>query len=185
MASIPLWQDEPGTWDVVVLNGVALPGVARVTTDGASSGLDVRTAPKSHYATLVDQGYRAARGTIDLVLGFEGTSAGYGSAADQWSRWLTVLETIRPRKAATRNAFTVSHPALKMLGISKVYITRVGPPEGEGPGVRRVRIDWVEYGRVVSADAGSVGLARPRQDVSISSLDKAKKERPSTSETMP
>lgn len=183
MAGIPSWQSQPSAWDRVVLDGQVLPGLGRVVPKGAGSGLDVRKAPKSHYSALVDQGYEPCKGTLELTVGFEGTSSGYGSAEDQWTALATFIEKVRPKRAQKRHAFAVSHPHFKLFGISRVYVTRVGPLEGEGPGTRTIKIDWVEYARVVAADAGDVSALKPKVNVALSSLERAPK--PSATKTGP
>lgn len=185
MALIPSWLAAPQTWDTVVLNNRVIPGVADVTYT-ISSGLTVRKPPKGHYAAIVDQGYKPAQGEIRIRFGFEGVN-GYGSAEDQWESWQALVEEIFPRRRATRQAYPVSHPKFALAGIASVYVADVSSPEGEGPGTRTATIKWIEYGKVVSAAAGSVNgaPAKPVGSTDLSSLDRSPAADPSVAEADP
>jgi hypothetical protein len=61
------WDESPDLWDTVYLAGDAMPGVASVS---ASHGrkLDVKSAPGSNGARIVDKGYEPAKVEITLKL---------------------------------------------------------------------------------------------------------------------
>lgn len=59
------WDDDPELWDTVYLAGSALPGVASVT-GGHGRKLDVKSAPGSNGARIVDKGYEPAK--IEIAL---------------------------------------------------------------------------------------------------------------------
>ncbi len=170
--TVPFWGDAPEAWDKPVINGTRWPGksVVQVT---AASGLDLRKAPKQHYMRIVDQGYVPARGTITVTLGFEGEDRNYSDARSQWELWQDVYEQIRPRKARVRKAFTASHPALTMNGITAIYFNKIGPLRGDGPGVRTITLQWIEESKIVSAASGSVSRQRvPVRSTDILTLDR-------------
>lgn len=184
-SAIPFWRDSPLVWDHLKINGKAAPGLARVTFKSPAR-LDVRKPPKAHYAVLVDQGKPPLEGTITLEIGFDATAGQpFGSGASQWSAWLDLEQSIFGKKPSKRNAFTVSHPEFSRRGVNKVYLGDPGPLEGDGPGTRKITIPWWEFGKIVSAEAGTVTAttAKPIGSISVAQLATAKK--PSSTETGP
>lgn len=59
------WDDDPELWDTVYLAGSALPGIATVTGSHGRK-LDVKSAPGSNGARIVDKGYQPAKVEIAL-----------------------------------------------------------------------------------------------------------------------
>lgn len=173
MAAIPSWQTQPTVWDKLLLGTRWLPGPVQVEMQEISSGLDVRKAPKSNRAVLVDQGYNPVKATIIMTIGFTPIGPDWASAEDQFLQWQEVLAQIRPKRAQKQVALTISHPQFQLVGVSKVFVVSVGGLEGKGPGIRTVRIRVVEQAPVVPAAAGAVGVAQPKGSTSISTLRRA------------
>jgi hypothetical protein len=178
MATVPSWQAQPEAWDKLRLGNDWLPGPVKVTlAQDISSGLDVRKAPKTNRAALVDQGYNPVKAVIEFSIGFEPIDPGWPSAADQFKLWQGIFERIRPKRAQKRVALTISHPMFVMCGVNSVYVESVSLPIGEGPGLRTLRITVIEVGPIVSAASvgatGTVAVAKPKGSTALSSLNRA------------
>lgn len=171
--TVPSWQTQPTVWDRVQLGADWLPGRCRVMVEDISSGLDVRKAPKSNRAALVDQGYNPVKATIEMTIGFNPIGADWPSASEQFVRWQAILGKIRPRRAGKRVALAVSHPQFEMAGVGKVFVTAVSGLVGDGPGVRTVTIRVIEQAPIVAASAGTVTAAKPKGSTSLSTLQRA------------
>lgn len=180
---IPYWGSNPLIWDQLKINGTVVPGKVKVTVKRGSR-LDVRKPPKAHHAVLVDQGKPPAEGEISISIGFDAIAGQpYGTGAEQWTAYQKLEASVFGKKPTKRNAVKVSHPEFTRAGITQVFFGDPGTLEGEGPGPRTIKIPWVEYGKIVSATAGTVSgsTAKALSDTSIASLGKAKK--PSANET--
>lgn len=175
MASIPSWQTQPDIWNRLQLGDDQLPGPVKVTLAAPlKSGLDVRKAPKTSKAQLVDQGYELSRFRVTLTYGVDPVDNSWPSAADQISRWFGIVERIRPRKSQARNALSVSHPLCQLCGVSKVYVESLDPCIGEGPGSRTAVIELMEYDKIHPVSSGTVGgTAKPKGSTSLVALDAA------------
>lgn len=184
-SSIPSWRESPEAWNTLVLNNRIVPGYAQVTFE-VKSGLDVRKSPKSHYATIVDQGYTPAAGKIKVTFGFDGFD-GYGDLEFQWQSWQYLMAEIFPRRRATRNAYPVTHPIFALAGIDRIYVSGVSSVQGNGPGKRTAEISWIEYGPVTSAAAGEVSgaTAKPLTSTDLSTLETSDGADPSVADTGP
>lgn len=183
MALVPSWQDSPESWDKLKLGDDWLPGPVRVSIQKIDSGLDVRKAPKSNRAALVDQGYNPVRASIQVTIGFDPINSSWPSASDQFKSWQRIFDKIRPKRVQKRSALSVSHPQFSMVGISQVYVMSVSGLEGTGPGIRTVTIDVVEKAKVLPASTGTVGVLKPKGSTSLSTLNKA--DNPAQNETGP
>lgn len=184
MASeIPFWRDNPLVWDQLKIDGTVVPGIVKVTVKRGPR-LDVRKPPKAHHAVLVDQGKPPAEGEIEITIGFDAVNGQpFGTGAKQWTDYQKLETTVFGKKPSKRNAFKVSHPEFTRAGITQVFFGDPGPLDGEGPGVRTVKIPWYEFGKITSAGSGTVGGAslKPKMDVSTKSLAK----KPSATEVLP
>lgn len=173
----PSWQSQPDTWDRMKLGDDWLPGPVEVTIKDVSSGLDVRKAPKSNRATLVDQGYEPIKVTVKLTIGFNPSSSAWPSALEQFSQWLKINEKLRPKRAQKRNALTVSHPQLAIFGVSRVFVDSISGLSGSGPGSREITISLIEQAPVVSSasfgGSGAVQAGPAKAAPPISTLSKA------------
>ncbi len=177
-SAIPFWRDDSKTWDTLKVGKQDVPGIARVSFKPPPR-LDVRKPPKSHYARLVDMGRPPYEGTIEITLGYESST---GGGSEQWDRWLALEQSVFGKKPTTRNAVKVSHPEFARKGITQVYLGDPGPLEGDGPGTRKITIQWWEFGKVLPASAGSVSAAAPatpKQPTNVKALGT----KPSTTNT--
>lgn len=181
--AVPSWQTSPEVWDRLKLGDDWLPGPVTVAIKEVSSGLDVRKAPKSNRSVLVDQGYEPIRASIKMTIGFDPSSSEWSSAEEQFKLWQKIFEKLRPKRAQKRNAITVAHPALAMVGVSRVYVDSISGLVGDGPGIRTVQISLIEQAPVVASSSfgggGAVAAGPMKAAPPISTLSKA----PSPSKT--
>lgn len=186
MASeIPFWRTSPLVWDQLKIDGTVVPGIVKVTVKNGQQ-LDTRKGPKQNNAVLVDQGEPLIEGEIEITFGFDSVAGQpFGTGAEQWTAYQKLKQTIFGRKPNKRNASTVSHPEFTLANVSQAWFGKPGNLEGDGPGVRKVKIPWWNRAKITSAEAGTVGSAtgKAKGDTSIASLAKAKK--PSATEVRP
>lgn len=142
--------------DIVFIAGSVFPGTAKVTTQKVRR-VEVNTAPGVDGATLRDLGYEASKVEIAVRVWTQPQL----NALDK--RVKTVLV---PRKddKGREQAVDIQHPALAMLGISKIVVKSVGSLNEVSPGIYEMRISAVEYvARRDDAPRASVkgSIARP------------------------
>ncbi len=134
MGAIPFWDDSDYTWDTVVLGGAVFPGLATVGGDKERK-VDIKGAKGSDGCTLTDNGYDGAKVTIEIRI----------HTREQWDLWQLIFPLIDPRSTSTvRNAFALQAPAPNAIGITKVYIKKIGVPELKA-GVLAIKLDAVEW----------------------------------------
>jgi len=178
--SIPFWGDNPLAWDQIKIGGTLMPGRCKVTFKPPQR-LDVRKSPQTHNATLVDNGKPPIEGEIELEFGFESANgAPYGTAREQWSKWLEVKASIWGKKASKRESYTVDNAQMALGNLTKVYLGDPGPLEGEGPGSRKVKFAFYEFGKVLPASTGTgskavKGPVKAKTSTSILDLKKPSK----------
>lgn len=134
--SVPWWGDDPDAWGSLVLDETLVLGLAVVDVS-LGRKIESKSAAGSDGATVRDKGYEAARLTITLSL---------------WEREHFVslqglLVRINPRSRLTaRVPLSISHPACALLGVTAVYVERVGglKPSGEA-GMWSMEIHCVEF----------------------------------------
>lgn len=171
--TVQSWQQSPSTWDKLRLGNDWLPGPVEVDIPDIDSGLDIRKAPKTNRAQLVDQGYNLVVATVTMTIGFDPIGPDWYSSADQFKAWQAILAKIRPKRAQTRVALSVSHPQFSLAGISTVYVKSVSGLKGRGPGVRTVTIKLVEQAPISAASAGITAVGKPKGSTDIATLSKA------------
>jgi hypothetical protein len=150
----PLFPEDP--WDVCILGGEFLPGVATVRGSPMLS-FDKKKAGGVDGATITVNGYLPGPVEIDLMMW----------TAAQWAHFQVIAPSLwrRPNKKTKTSdlAISISHPAFDVWGITQVVILGVSPPE-KGPldGTRVVKFKCVEYvqqkavSHTKSAKAGTV-----------------------------
>lgn len=178
--AIPFWGDNPLAWDQIKIGGLLMPGRCKVTFK-AGERLSVRRSPQTHEDTLVDNGKPSTTGEIEIEFGFESANGSpYGTAREQWARWLEVEAVLWGKKPSKRDAYTVDNAQMALGRITKIYIEDYGSLEGEGPGSRKARFAFRKYGKVVDASSLSGAKAvkapvKPKTTTSILDLKKPSK----------
>jgi hypothetical protein len=129
----PDWNTGP-EWDLLVLGGKAMPGVARVEVD-IGSGLDVQKGKGSKKARVRDTGTPPAELDIEIVL-----------RHSEMAALEAVLPLISPRAAtAPKSALSIVHPNAKLWGVNVVKIGRISSPMPRTGGVYVLKIKAIEH----------------------------------------
>ncbi|MBI2392823.1 MAG: hypothetical protein HYV09_24775 [Deltaproteobacteria bacterium] len=117
-ATAPFWNDDPESWDTVIVSGVRLPGLARIEGLELASKWDVKEAPGTDGATETYQGYTPA--SFQIVLRIWDRA--------QWVEWLALAPRFRPRPGrSSPDPVDVVHPDLAIWGISRAIIRKLKP----------------------------------------------------------
>jgi hypothetical protein len=137
--AMPFWYDPPAAdgrtaWDVLILGGGKVPGIARVEAR-LGRRLDMKKAKGAHGASLTDEGYDPAQITITITI---------------WEReHLDALRNfvakLRPKSTADPAAVDVVHPQLQFLGITSIFIKEISAPRPVGQGLYDVVFQAIEY----------------------------------------
>lgn len=107
------WDDSPDLWDTVVLGDEALPGLARVT--GAHGRkLDVKSAPGTNGARIVDKGYQPAKVEITLKLWTK----------EQLDAWFRIAPTLTYRSEPPRRATSTTQTKQQIEAARRVDLVR-------------------------------------------------------------
>jgi hypothetical protein len=151
MAGIPWWyQDEnvqdylfdrsrgvTNPWDMVWLNGVLLPGVAYPEVNKGHK-LQIKESAGTSGGVTTDQGFRPAEIDIHWMIW---TPA-------QWEKMQLILPKLEPPPTAGYKmpAFSISHPATLVRGITDIVIEKItGPTAGQVHGTRIVKAKCWQY----------------------------------------
>jgi|SRR5687767_8714447 len=116
---IPHWDVDPLAWDTLRLGSFVLPGVWHVSYT-LERDIDCKKAGGTDGARLKDKGYKPAKITFTGEL----------SEQADWVEMQRIFPFIHPkRKGASREAFTVEHPATRIAAINSVYLIEIDAPE--------------------------------------------------------
>jgi hypothetical protein len=137
-------------WDVVKINGTPLPGIWTATAT-QSLQLDVQKPNGYDGAALIEKGYVPAGITMTGKLW----------TPEQWAHFQEMIPTFwrAPNKWAVNDtkkqtgqiageqlSLTIDYPGLVSLGIGKMVIYQMGPPEESGEsGVRQIKMLARQY----------------------------------------
>lgn len=154
MPAAPYWEDDYDSWDTVSLGGVVMPGLAKVKAS-ISRKLDVKSVRGRDGARVKDGGYQPGKITIEIRT----------TTREEFDALQPRLDAINPRQRGTsRSAVDIAHPSLAFLGISAVYIEKVGAPELVS-GILTTSIEcleWTPQPRARPSGAGAqTGAATP------------------------
>jgi len=132
----PNWIESPQQWDTVTLQGVDLPGIAKVTGK-LGRKIDVNSPPGADGATLRDKGYDPARISVTLRMW----------TPEQFNSWeQTNLSLVAIRQQSQRTALEIVHPALNNLGVRRVYLETIGVlHEGGTRGVYETELTFIQF----------------------------------------
>lgn len=150
---LPYWdrRDWADAWDTLVLGADIWPGIAEISGAGVSRKLDIKQSIGTDGATMKDEGYQPARLTISITI--------YSEA--QWLRLQELLPKVHPRKpGGSRTPLEIYHPQSSLLGITQIYIDKIGIPKkpsaGDGLCVLEMSaVEWVPAPKPVRTGAGT------------------------------
>lgn len=121
--AVPWWNEDPASWEGVVLNGTRLPGLSWIT-----GSMGIRVSRKKvggvHGHTVIQFGYEPGKLSVKLVL---------------WTKqhlidWVKQLETLRPKPGRGQpSVVSISHPSTQMMGVSWVEVINIGLLEQDEP----------------------------------------------------
>lgn len=132
---------ELSPWDVVFINGVALPGVSNVEISGGPK-LDPKQSAGKHFATITEQGYKPC----DLII----TTIFW--TPTQWFDWQNIIfpmiepPPIKNKKSTIPNSYIISHPVTHTRGIEAISIANItGPNKSSIVGAKEVKIKAYQW----------------------------------------
>lgn len=116
-----LYSDNP--WDVVILGTERLPGISK-GRGFPTLGIDKKKSKGRDGLAFSVNGYLPGPVEIESVIW----------TPEQWSKWQEIIPGIwrRPTTGSVKGsalAITVSHPAFQFVGINKLVIIGIAPPE--------------------------------------------------------
>ena len=155
---LPYWDDraDPLAWDTLILNDEIWPGVCEISGAGCARKIDVKKAKDADGATIKDEGYDLARLSITLTIYSEG----------DWVELQRLLPSVHPRrKGGVREPIGITNPQINLLGVSQIYIDKIGIPKKptSGDGLCEIEfsaIEWVPDPPPVKGGAGTGTEAR-------------------------
>ncbi len=126
------WDSESEAWDTVVLGGLRLPGVAKVTIDRGRK-LDKKSAPGRNGATITDGGGEGASVSIEIQM----------ATAEEWDAWCAAMKMLDPTKTAPK-AWAIVHPEAEAMQVVSVMIEKINgsPPDN---GIKTVKLTCAEW----------------------------------------
>jgi hypothetical protein len=141
-ADAQAYGDLRDPWDIVILAGQKLPGIAVVKGRGIEHQIDVKKSPGKAGATITDLGSDLGRIEIHLSMW----------TLDQWAYFKRIRPLIQPEKPDGKlMPVDVQHPGINAIGVSSLYVKRVGPAQtgngrhGGDRGITTIEIECLQY----------------------------------------
>lgn len=153
MPAAPFWQDDYDSWDRVSIAGQLMPGLAMVTGD-ISRKLDVKSVRGRDGARVKDGGYQPGKISIEIRI----------NTREDFDALQPRLDAINPRQRGTaRTPVDIAHPSLVLLGISSVYIEKIGAPklDKDTLTVKIDALEWTPQPRRTARAGATAGAATP------------------------
>lgn len=154
MGNQPYWQDNTDvSWDLLVIADLEFVGFATLI-GGMDRDIQIKKPKGADGATMTDNGYNPAKFSITLKL----------VEQVDWDAYQNdLLPQIHPRrKGGSRTPVIVTHPAINVNGVSRVYFTQIGMPEIGSDKIATVKlqcVEWFPAPRVVKKAAGKGATA--------------------------
>jgi hypothetical protein len=134
--------DEPfigitNPWDIVYLNGFAIPGVSKIQP-GRGHKLNIKSSAGKHFATVTDEGYEPC----DLVIMNEFYSPKH------WEIWqLNILPMIEPDPGGKYEfpTVTIAHPAAYARRITAIQVKHILGPVLKGKGLATFTLRCIDF----------------------------------------
>lgn len=129
------WEDDSDPWDDLYLGADRMPGIWEVQSGEAVRDIDTKKAKDKDSARVRDLGGQPIK--------FSAT--GRLITRDQWRELQRVLPTLNPRTSGgLKSPVAIYHPAVALLGVTTVYITKVTAPKLDN-GICEITIDMTEW----------------------------------------
>lgn len=159
---VPYWESAPLLWDTVIIGGLKMPGIARVS-GGIGRKINTQAIPGDESGgTQTDLGYDGGRATITLKFWTQEHLDTFGLFADKY----------RPKKDEEKPApLDVIHPALAVVGMRSLTLEKLGLPEPtSSPGVYEAVLDFLEFIPEIKAGQGEANLLANAGSTDITDL---------------
>jgi len=153
----PYWDDRDWqeAWDELILGEDTWPGVWEISGPGVSRKIDVKKTKGEDGATIKDEGYQPARITLTGIIWTE----------EQWDLLQRLIAKVHPRKpGGLRTPLEIYHPQSSLLGITQIYIDKIGIPKkptaGDGKlSISMSALEWVPQPKPVRTGTGGAAGA--------------------------
>jgi len=164
----PHWdqRDWPDAWDALILGEDEWPGVWEISGAGVSRKIDIKKQAGTDGASMTDEGYQPAQLTITGTIWTK----------DQWSELQRLIPKVHPRKpGGSRTPMEIYHPQSALLGITQIYINKIGIPKKPSAGdglltLSMSAVEWVPAPKPVKKAAGT-GTGSGAADTSAGTVD--------------
>lgn len=139
-ANQPFWNDNVDNgstlWSLLTIADVNFQGFVTIT-GGVSRDIQKKKPKGADGARITDNGYNLAEMNITLTI----------VRQQEWDDFQNVLlPLIHPRrKGGPRSPVVIQHPALNVLGVSRIYFERIGLPVVDSKGIGTVSMDAIEW----------------------------------------
>jgi len=135
MGTIPWPEDQPETWDTLLLAGTIFPGLAKVTCKGGDK-IDVKDAPGADGESTTFQGQKARDGTIQIRVW----------TAQQWSDLEDLITNVLEPAKGKKEPLFVAHAVTATRQVANIYVEDIdGPTFDDGKRWIDVKIKWRQY----------------------------------------
>lgn len=136
---VSAYGDRRDFWDVLVLAGVPMPGVAFVGGHGIQHHLDVKKAPGATGATITDLGRELGRIHVRLRMWTE-------AQLTEFKRVTPILQ-FRDPNTGKLDPCDVIHPGLNAINIRSVLVHKIGIPTvgRHDHGLVEVELELIEF----------------------------------------
>lgn len=161
MASVGHWNrpDSDDSWDVCILGGKFLPGVARVRVN-LQSDLDTKKPKGAKQASIADKGDKPSKIEIELVLEDD----------EDLDMLDAQLVNLRPRsKGAGREPLEIVHPNPNFWGITAVTVDDVDAPHPDPVDGWVIKISCLEWAPEPIKIDPSKAKKKPKGDTDVGS----------------
>lgn len=133
--TIPFWEDDYASWHTLYLADSIFLGKCEVDAT-ISRKIESKSAAGSDGARIRDKGYEPGKVTLTLTLW----------EREHFTSLQGILPLINPRThPAARVPFSIVHPQCAILGITDVYVEKLGTLKPSGDGLWTMSIECVEF----------------------------------------
>lgn len=126
----------PRAWDVIKVQGVASPGICKLSGFKRGFGWTVKKGKGAKGSTVTLDEYPPAEGTVTISIWEPEHFESWREFRDTWN--------YDPTKKPI-SAVDIFHPALADLDITRVVCKSIGALEHQGKGLYQATIELIEY----------------------------------------
>lgn len=146
VSGVPHWDDDPTSWDTIVLGGVVFPGWAKVSIDRGQK-VDAKTSKGKNLAKVTLNGFDPARVTITWKVSEEDELAAVPAA-------LAVIEPVPGKTDPT--PVDIVHPAASIRSVFAIVIGHIKGPELDA-GILTFTVEGIEFQAPKKTTGNGVG----------------------------